>query len=74
VNTLVDTNFPATIKLDALRQASNADKTLNLVKRMIKGEKVVDECIEPFVGIQHELSISEDGLVLRGSKIPSVVQ
>ncbi len=35
-----------------------------------------DECVKPFVGIQHELSISEDGLVLRGSKIvmPSVVQ
>jgi hypothetical protein len=71
INMLVDYQLPLSIKLEAVKESSNADETLSLVKEFIKGAKVDLEnvALKPFVSFRSEFSITEEGLVLKGNLI-----
>ena len=78
INMLVDYQLPVSIKLDAVIESTNSDKTLLLVKDFIRGLKVdvESEELKPFVAFKNELSVSEEGIILKGLQIviPSDLQ
>ena len=71
INTLVDFQLPQSVSLEAVKDATNRDEALNLVKKLVLSEKVdlENQLVKPFVGVRNELSISSEGVVLKGSQI-----
>jgi hypothetical protein len=71
INTLVDYQLPLSVRLEPVKEATVIDPALILVKQLIDGKKVnvEDQLIKPFVGIKSELSVSSEGLILKGTQI-----
>ena len=71
INMLVDNNLPPTIKLEAIKQATESDIILQRVKMMVEKQlvDVVDRELKPYYDIRNELSISCEGIILKQSKI-----
>ena len=71
INTLVDYQLPMSIRLEAVREETQNDQALTLVKKFIDGEKVdlEDKLLKPYVGVRNELSQSLDGIILKGTQI-----
>ena len=57
--------------LEVVKNATDKDSTLELVKKLITGVRVdlENELVKPYVGVKNELSISSEGLILKSNQI-----
>ena len=69
VNSIVDYNLSLSVKLEALIQATQEDEDLNNVKKILQTDKCHDDKLRAYYNIRSELSTTNDGLILYGSRI-----
>lgn len=71
VNLLVDSSLPLSIKLEHVITETNKDEVLQKVRKMIETGNLLhlDTDLNPYRNIKEELTLSNDGLLLRNSKI-----
>ena len=67
INMVCKAAMPSAIGINQMVYEVNCDETLNQVKNFISGRKFGE--IGRYRNIKDELSISSDGLVLRGNRI-----
>ena len=73
INFVIDNTIPKSMTKDDIKTATDADPVLQQVISHIRNDdwykSVKDPFINPFYNIRHELTITGNGILLRGHKI-----
>ena len=69
VNFLADESKPLALVKEKIIMETQSDKTLQAVIKAVKTGRWTDTDVEPYFNVRNELSVTQDGIVLRGCRI-----
>ena len=69
VNFLADESKPLALVKEKIITETQSDKTLQSVIKAVKTGRWTDTDVKPYFNVRNELSITQDGIVLRGCRI-----
>ena len=69
VNFLADESKPLALVKEKIITETQSDKTLQAVIKAVKTGRWTDTDVKPYFNVRNELSVTQDGIVLRGCRI-----
>ena len=69
VNFLADESKPLALVKEKIITETQSDKTLQSVIKAVKTGRWTDTDVKPYFNVRNELSVTQDGIVLRGCRI-----
>ena len=69
VNYIAHNSIPKAMTLEEIKTATDADRTLEGLRAAIKLDKWDYDVVKPFKTVKDELTVTTNGIILRGSRI-----